>query len=186
MKLIGFKKVKDGKYLKNYELTYLNQNGKEKLYEIVSHHELASPDDLGQRVSGVSIAAFHGDQMLLLKEFRLGVNRQVYNLCAGMIKDGETMEECISRELYEETGLYVKQIKEILPPAFAAVAMCDILNQIAFVEVEGTPRKDFASPNEEIEAAFYERSEVRKLLEQGAAFSSRAQVIAYFFSRGMI
>ena len=36
LKLKDFKKVKDGKYLKNYEITYLNKAGKEKKYEIVS------------------------------------------------------------------------------------------------------------------------------------------------------
>ena len=32
MKLIKMEKVKDGKYLKNYELTYRNKAGKEKTY----------------------------------------------------------------------------------------------------------------------------------------------------------
>ena len=41
MKFLNLKKVKDGKYLKNYELTYLNKKGKEKVYEIVSRHEIA-------------------------------------------------------------------------------------------------------------------------------------------------
>ena len=36
MKLLKLEKVKDGKYLKNYELTYLNKAGREKTYEIVS------------------------------------------------------------------------------------------------------------------------------------------------------
>ena len=34
MELLHFEKVKDGKYLKNYELTYLNKSGNEKKYEI--------------------------------------------------------------------------------------------------------------------------------------------------------
>ena len=36
MKLIRFEKVRDGKYLKNYALTYHNKSGKEKVYEIIS------------------------------------------------------------------------------------------------------------------------------------------------------
>lgn len=40
MKLLGMEKVKDGKYLKNYELTYINKAGKEKKYEIVSRSEI--------------------------------------------------------------------------------------------------------------------------------------------------
>ena len=100
MELIGFEKVKDGKYLKNYELTYLNKSGREKKYEIVSRKELKSADDLGAKPSGVSIVATNNDKLLLLHEFRMGVNRTVYNLCAGMLEAGEDIETCIARELY--------------------------------------------------------------------------------------
>ncbi len=186
MKLIKFQKVKDGKYLKNYELTYLNNAGKEKCFEIVSHGELHSPEELGRRSSGVSIVATCGEKLLLLKEFRMGVNREVYNFCAGMIKDGETIEECIARELMEETGLKIKKIRKILPPAFPAVTLSDILNQVAFVEVEGTPNSEGASANEQITAQFYDRQAVAELLKEGAAFSSRAQVISYFFTEGKL
>lgn len=180
MKFIGMEKVKDGKYLKNYELTYLNKAGREKKYEIVSRSEIAGPDALGKRVSGVSIVAYYQNKLLLLKEFRMGVNRFIYNLCAGMIEDGESMEECISRELYEETGLSVKKIRAVLPPSFAAVAFSDVKTQIAFVEVEGE-FEDHTSDNEQIEARFYNKEEVRELLET-EEFSSRAQMAAYFFT----
>ena len=180
MKLIKFEKVKDGKYLKNYEITYLKKIGREKKYEIVSRRELKSADDLGAKPSGVSIVATHGDKLLLLHEFRMGVNQSVYNLCAGMIEPEETVEECIARELYEETGLHISRIKKILPPSFAAVAFSDTTTYIAFVEVEGS-FEDHSSANESIEAKFYSREEVRQLLET-KPFSSRAQMAAYFFS----
>ena len=180
MEFLGMEKVKDGKYLKNYELTYLNKAGREKKYEIVSRSEITGPDALGKRVSGVSIVAYHEDRLLLLREFRMGVNRYIYNLCAGMIEEGESMEECITRELYEETGLSVKRIRTILPPSFAAVAFSDVKTQIAFVEVEGN-FEDHTSDNEQIDAKFYSREEVRELLET-EEFSSRAQMAAYFFT----
>ncbi len=87
MELIRFEKVKDGKYLKNYEITYLNKLGREKKYEIVSRRELESAEDLGAKPSGVSIVATNKDKLLLLHEFRMGVNRTVYNLCAGMLEE---------------------------------------------------------------------------------------------------
>ena len=80
MKFLGMEKVRDGKYLKNYELTYINKAGKEKKYEIVSRKELTSPQDIGKRTSGVSIIATQNDKMLLLHEFRMGVNKKIYNL----------------------------------------------------------------------------------------------------------
>ncbi len=180
MKLLRLQKVKDGKYLKNYELTYLNKKGKEKVYEIVSRNDIPDTESIGKRVSGVSIVAYCGDRMLLLREFRMGVNHDVYNLCAGMIEEGESIEECIQRELYEETGLQVKRILQILKPSFAAVAFSDVKTQIAFVEVEGA-FEDHTSENEMIEAKFYTKEEVRELLET-EEFSSRAQIAAYFFA----
>ena len=180
MELIDFKKVRDGKYLKNYELTYLNKAGREKKYEIVSRNELYGPEDLGKKPSGVSIIAFHDDKMLLLREFRMGVNRYIYNLCAGMINPDETIEECIKRELYEETGLAVKSFIRILPPSFSAVAISDTSTYIAFVEAIGS-LEDHTSDNEQIEAAFYTKDEVKKLIET-EPFSSRAQMAAYFFT----
>lgn len=180
MELIDFKKVRDGKYLKNYELTYLNKAGREKKYEIVSRNELYGPEELGKKPSGVSIVAFHDDKMLLLREFRMGVNRYIYNLCAGMINPDETIEECIKRELYEETGLAVKSFIRILPPSFSAVAISDTSTYIAFVETIGS-LEDHTSDNEQIEAAFYTKDEVKKLIET-EPFSSRAQMAAYFFT----
>lgn len=180
MELTKFEKVRDGKYLKNYELTYRNKAGREKKYEMVSRRELAGIEDVGGKPSGVSIVATYGDRMLLLHEFRMGVNRTIYNLCAGMLEPGESIEECVARELYEETGLKVRKIKKILPPSFAAVAISDTTTYIAFVEAEGD-FEDHTSENEQIEARFYTKEEIKRLLET-ESFSSRAQMAAYFFA----
>ena len=180
MKLKSLIKVKDGKYLKNYELEYENKRGNKKTFEIVSHSNNISVETLGEKVSGVSIVTLWQGKFLLLKEFRMGVNRHIYNLCAGMREKGETIEQTISRELHEETGLFVEEIIDILPPSYAAVAISDIQTQIAIVKAKGTLSTEFLSDNEDIEASFYTKEEVRQLLEN-EKFSSRAQVMAYFF-----
>lgn len=180
MEFLKFEKVRDGKYLKNYEITYLNKLGREKKYEIVSRRELQGIEDVGGKPSGVSIVATCNGKLVLLHEFRMGVNRTVYNLCAGMLEADESIEDCIARELFEETGLHVKTIKKILPPSFAAVAISDTTTYIAFVEAEGT-LEDHTSENEQIDAKFYTREEVLRLLET-EPFSSRAQMAAYFFA----
>lgn len=185
MKLIDFKKVKDGKFLKNYELKYLNKAGKEKTFEIVSYNDYDGASQIAQKCSGFSIVALSEDhqKMLVLKEFRMGVNRQIYNLCAGKIEKGEEPEDCIKRELMEETGLEVTQIIKILPPSFAAVALSDVKNQIAIVEVKGEPTGQNASDNEWIEPKMYTKNEALKLVEE-CEFTSRAQLATYLFSQG--
>ena len=179
MKFIKLEKVKDGKYLKNYEITYLNKAGKEKKYEMVSRKELADITDIGKRASGVSIVAFHEDKLLLLREFRMSVNKTIFNLCAGMLEPGESIEECVARELYEETGLSISNIRAILPPSYSAVGISDMKTYIAIVDVEGD-FSDHTSDNEMIQARFYSREEVAALL-QTEEFSSRSQIVSYFF-----
>lgn len=180
MKLLRIEPDSSGKYLKKYTLVYENKAGKEKPYEIVSHHDINATEEIGNQVSGVSIVAYHEGKLLLLREFRMGVNRYIYNLCAGRLEKGESIEDCIRRELYEETGLSLKRILHILKPSYAAVSFSDVRTQIAFVEVEGT-FADHTSDNEEIRAGFYTKEEVNELLEN-EDFSSRAQAIAYFFA----
>lgn len=166
-------------------MEYENRSGKVKTYEIVSRSEISSEKELGEKVSGVSIVALFQDKLLLLKEFRMGVNRNIFNLCAGMIEAGETIEECIKRELHEETGLFVEEIVDILPSSYAAVGISDVQTIIAIVKVGGILTDEYLSDNEEIEAAFYSKEEVKKLL-QTEKFSSRAQVMAYFFAKGFL
>ena len=47
MEFLGMEKVRDGKYLKNYELSYKNKAGKLKKFEIVSRKDLKDASELG-------------------------------------------------------------------------------------------------------------------------------------------
>lgn len=49
-----------------------------------------------------------GDELLLAKGHNFG---NIYGLVAGFINPGESAEQCVSREILEETGLIVKNIK---------------------------------------------------------------------------
>lgn len=195
MKLLGMKKRFEGKYLHGYELTYENRAGREKTFEMVSRSPLRDPSEIGTHVSGVTIVAWKNDRLLLLKEFRMSVNRTIYNLCAGMLEEGESVEDCARRELYEETGLRVARFLDILPPSYSAVGFSDTATWLVFLEAEGTPRAGASrvdetctdcprlSENEEISADFYTREQIGEMLKT-ETFSSRSQTVAWFFKNG--
>lgn len=180
MKFLQMKKTNSGKYLNNYELIYENRSGKEKHYEMISRRELQSPDDIGNVSSGISMIVFVGEKMLLLREFRMAINRCVYNLCAGMINKGETIEECCKRELFEETGLTVTEIITILPPSYAAVAISDVMTNIVIVRASGEISTIAQSENEEIEPKLFSKEELKELLST-EEFSSRSQLAAWIY-----
>lgn len=180
MKLKQLNKIDGGKYLHRYELVYENRLGNEKRYEIVSRRAIHSPEELGNTSSGISMIVTMNHKLLLLKEFRMAINRPIYNLCAGMINPGETIEACAARELYEETGLEILEIKDILPASYSAVGISDIMTNIVYVEAQGNITAEHLSENEEIHAAFYSVDELEQML-QTEKFSSRSQLAAYQF-----
>ncbi len=181
MQFLDLKKAFQGKYLNVYELRYLNRGGKEKKYEMISYNEMTSPEELGKKTNGISIVATVDGKLLLLREFRMAACKEIYNLCAGMVEEGETIEESIRRELYEETGLSLKKIIDILPPSYAAVGFSDVRTRICFVEAEGE-LSFHGSDNEQIKAGLYTPDEVEALLRT-EEFSSRSQFAAYTFVR---
>ena len=65
---------------------------KSKEPEITVMATVVSKEQLGARPSGVSIVAYQDDKIMLLKEFRMSINKSIYNLCAGMLEKGETLE----------------------------------------------------------------------------------------------
>ncbi len=170
-------------YLKKYALTYEHEE-LNKCYEIVSRHLYEDVSEIGNIVDGVSMVVFQKDRLLLLREFRLGICRSIYNLCAGMMKPGESLEECCRRELMEETGLKLIRIIRAFPPSFAAVAISDVKTRIVFVEAKGKPCVS-DNPVEPITSKFYTKNQVKKMLKT-EEFSSRAQMMAFFFSEDML
>lgn len=62
------------------------------------------------RISPATITAvFYDDQILLAhnRNFREGL----YSLIAGFVEPGESLEQCVAREIYEEVGVKVKNIR---------------------------------------------------------------------------
>lgn len=148
------------------------------MFELVSRSRLSCAEDIGRQINGVTIVAFQEDRLLLLKEFRMSINKSIYNLCAGMLQEGESVEDCARRELYEETGLSVSRFLDILPPSYSAVGFSDTSTHLVFVQTEGS-FADHTSDNEEIHAGLYSREEIREMLRT-EEFSSRSQTVAYF------
>ena len=137
--------------------------------------------EIGKKASGVVIVGFYGEKLLLLREFRMGVNQFIYNMPAGHLEEGESIEECAGRELREETGLYIKKICKILPPAYAAPDLSDSSAWVVIAEVEGefNPQTE---ADEYIRPLLADRKQLEKLLET-EKFSGRAQLMAYFFCK---
>jgi len=61
----------------------------------------------------VVILALKGNKILVEKQYRPVVNKWLYEIPAGKREKGESFEECVRRELVEETGYYPKNVKKL-------------------------------------------------------------------------
>ena len=99
----------------------------------------------------------------------------------GLIDPGETPEVSAARELWEETGLQLVEILDIIPDSYSAVGFSNEKNQCVVGIADGTFAPS-SSTLEEIEAGWYSREEVRTLL-RSELFAARTQAYCYLWSR---
>jgi ADP-ribose pyrophosphatase len=72
-----------------------------------------------------TIETDEGIRLVVTKEFRVPIWDFEYGFPAGLIDDGENMEQTVARELKEETGLELAKIKHVSAPVFSSAGLTD-------------------------------------------------------------
>ena len=185
MKFIDVTKVGGGKFITRYDARYETNKGNIKTYEFVSRDkELTTLEDIKREKTDAVILIIHDktdSKLLISKEFRMAVGDFAYNFPAGLIDPGESPREAAERELWEETGLKLVSIDEVLPTSYSGVG---ITNERTCCVI-GTAEGEFApstSDEEEIEARWYTKEEVKELLKQNN-FAARTQAYCYWWAK---
>lgn len=107
----------------------------------------------------VIVAVTKGDKLLLAHN--RGFSKGVYSVIAGFVEYGETFEQCVKREVYEETGIKVKNIKyfDNQPWPFPNSMMIGFTAEY----LEGEIQED----NEEIvHADWFSKDEIKKVTKR--------------------
>ena len=178
-------KVYEGTYLDYYNVTYRNEDGQKKVYEMVSRDkQIDSKEKLYDHSTDAVVMIVNDvsdEHVVLVKEFRLELGKTIFGFPAGLIDPGETAAECAVRELKEETGLDMVRVRDVLKGAFSAVGISNETTSC----VIGTAAGNFShhdTAGEEIDAAWYSKEEVRRLIKT-EHFGSWAQAYCYMWSR---
>lgn len=184
------KLVTPGKFLNFYTLKYINEENKEKDYELISRDKnIQTIEDLNNKPSqAVVLMIFdkNHEKILLNKEFRMAIGQYIYGSVAGLIEDGETIEEAARRELKEETGLDLVKILQILPPSYTATGISNEKTTCIFCEAEGTIDVSNEEADEDIEPVWFTKEELEDLLNKPDSISmaARSQMFCYMWTKG--
>ncbi len=185
MELKKIKQIIKGKFIHRYDITYETADGGTKVYEMISRNpEIHTREDLIPGKPDAVVLIMHdetGEKILINKEFRLATGAWVYNFPAGLIDEGEEPEESARRELWEETGLTLKEIHDRIGLSYSAVGFSNETNVCVVGTAAGSFQKS-TSVVEEIEPGWYTKAEVRELLKT-QFFAARTQAYCYLWSR---
>jgi ADP-ribose pyrophosphatase len=168
LKIKGSRKLTAEKWLNLFEISYIARTGDEKSWQIASRQN--EPKCLSgnyHRPDAAVIVPFHTvrDKMVIIREYRVPLDDYEYGFPAGLVDDGESVEQAARRELMEETGLTVSRFIKISPPVYSSAGMTDESVAMVYVECEGEPSNSANTDSELIEILFISPDEALALLK---------------------
>ncbi|MHC4117652.1 MAG: NUDIX domain-containing protein [Planctomycetota bacterium] len=123
-----------------------------------------------------------GRRLVVTREFRVPIWDYEYGFPAGLIGDDEDLEETVSRELREETGLELVRIKHISAPVFSSAGLTDESCHMVLVEARGQISDKWLEDSEDIEALLLDVEEIRDLLASDKKVAAKAWGLLYHYA----
>ncbi|MBT8330747.1 MAG: NUDIX hydrolase [Deltaproteobacteria bacterium] len=182
----GSNKRSAGRWLNLFDVNYVARTGEEKSWQVVTRQKepkCVSGDY--RQPDAVVIVPFHAreDKMVILREYRVPLNDYEYGFPAGLLDQGETIEQATRRELMEETGLTVRRFIKISPPIYSSAGMTDESVSMVYVDCEGTPSNRGNTASELIEILLVSSAEAQELIEDTTLkFDAKAWLVISRFA----
>lgn len=105
-KLIEKQQVHKGKWLLTERIEYLDPEGNNRIWESIRRTNVPENKEGVDSTCAIAILKknLHKNRIILVKQYRPPLDAYCIEMPAGLCDEGETVEESILRELYEETG----------------------------------------------------------------------------------
>ena len=187
MKIKSSQKLTELKWLNMFEVAYVDKNGHNRYWQIASRakepkcitKKFAVPD-------AVVIVPFHTaeNKIVVTREYRIPLADFEYGFPAGLIDEGETIEQASRRELKEETGLDVIKFTRMSPSIYSSAGMSDESVAMVYVECDGRPSKAGNTGSEFIEVELVSPSQASRMCENAALkFDAKAWLVLSEFAK---
>jgi ADP-ribose pyrophosphatase len=133
------------------------------------------------RGSAVMMAVDEKKRVMLVRQYRLPANQNLWELPAGKVDEGESVLQAARRELIEETGLRAKKWKKLVSffpsPGYVEEKMTIFL-ATGLTEGESQPMDD-----ERIETRWFTKKEIRKLIASNEILDAKTMIGFLYWAR---
>ena len=179
------KKLTDCRWANLFEIRLKRKNQAERSWVMCSRKdkpiEKAGEADAVLIVATIDVA---GEKKLVVtKEFRVPIWDYEYGFPAGLIDEGEDIEETVRRELKEETGLELARIKHISKPVYSSAGLTDESCHMVLVEAKGHPSTEWLDGTEDIEVLLLDVEGIRDLLASDKKIAAKAWGLLYHYAK---
>ena len=127
----------------------------------------------------VVIVPYIGEKLVITKEYRFSLEDYEYSFPAGLIDENETPEEAARRELKEETGLDIRNIRHISPMLYPSSGLTNESVVIIIADVDGEITQDNLQGGEIIETFIMDKNQIRELYQNNVRFNERLWLILH-------
>jgi 8-oxo-dGTP pyrophosphatase MutT (NUDIX family) len=128
MEILDKKTLWKGKFMSAVEITYRDAKGAVRTWEALER--------VGVGGIVVMVAVTPAGNVILEKQFRPPMGRDVIELPAGLVEPDESMETAAKRELIEETGWEAKKIAFLAEGPISTGASTETLRAYLCTELE--------------------------------------------------
>jgi len=187
MKIISAKKLTDLKWVNMFDVSYRDKNGRSKQWQVATRAQ--EPKCVSGRFTvpdAVVIVPFHTSEqkIAITREYRVALADFEYGFPAGLIDEGESIEQAVRRELKEETGLTLTRVLNTSPPIYSSAGMTDESVAMVTIECDGRPSSAGNKASESIKVEFASPSQAARLCADPALkFDAKAWLVLSHYSQ---
>lgn len=185
-KIRGTRQLTAERWLNMFDVSYVAKTGEDRSWQMVTRQKQPKcVTGSYQQPDAVVIVPYHTveKKMVLLREYRVPLDDYEYGFPAGLVDQGESVEQATRRELMEETGLTVSRFIQISPPIYSSAGLTDESVAMVYVECKGAPSTDANTASELIEVLLVSAEEALGLLKDTTLkFDAKAWLVVSRFA----
>lgn len=191
-KIKGLKPLVETDFVGLYDVEYKNKKGQEKHWMVSSRKskeelEKVYLENKEDKIDAVVICALHKAQnkLVLINQYRVPINKYIYELPAGLVDNNEDIETSVRRELKEETGLDLISINKInsKDKLYLSPGMTDESVAFVYCLCDGEITDKYQEEDEDIKALLISKEESKNILENEDSIDIKAYLMLQMFEK---